>query len=177
MTANDTQTAPQEAYVKWVNGAIAAGAGFFLLALIPSAIFDPSIRVLHTLQALVYISVIVLTRRKKAWGYGAGFATAALWNYTNLFFTSFIRDGWRYLWLLLQTGRLKHPDLIVAVVAAGGHFLMIAACVAGFALLRPTPQRWLSFFAGGVLAILYFAAIIITTGLQYIPLLRRVFHL
>ena len=161
----------------WINGSIGAGAGFFLFALILSAVFDPSIRVLHTLQALIYVAVILLTRQKSPWGFGAGFATALLWNYTNLFFTSFIKDGWRYLCLLVETGRLKHPDLLVAVVAAGGHFVMIAACIAGFALLRPGARLWLRFVAGGIIAILYFVAIIITTGPQYVPLLRRVFHL
>jgi hypothetical protein len=31
-----------------------------------------------------------------------------------------------------QTGQLHRPDLVVAVIAAAGHFLMIVACVVGF---------------------------------------------
>jgi len=37
-------------------------------------------------------------------------------------------------------------------------------------------RQWAQFAAGGALAVLYFAAIILTTGPQYVPLLKRVFH-
>lgn len=77
----------------------------------------------------------------------------------------------------MQTGHLPRPDLIVAVLAAGGHFLMIAACLVGFVLLRPKLTDWIRFPAGGVLAIVYFVLIIYTTGPQYVPLVRRIFHL
>lgn len=50
------------------------GAGLFLLALVVSAILVPDLRVLHSLQALIYVAVIVLARRNSAWGYGAGFS-------------------------------------------------------------------------------------------------------
>ncbi len=78
--------------------------------------------------------------------------------------------------VLLQTGQLKHPDLMVAVVAAAGHFLMIAACVYGFARMHPRLRQWTEFVTGGVLSIVYFAAIIVTTGPQYIGLLKRAFR-
>src|SRR5262245_41994841 len=109
----------------WVDRSILAGAGFFIFALVVSAIFDPKIRVLHTFQALIYVAVIVLTRRGSAWGFGAGCIIAALWNYTNLFITNFIRAGLQQLSTLLQTGQLHRPDLLIAVIAAGGHFLLI----------------------------------------------------
>jgi len=110
---------------RWIDLAIRIGAGFFIFALLLSAVFDPKIRLLHVLQALIYIVVSVLTGRQSPFGFGAGFAIAVLWNYTNLVITSFITEGMRFLWLFVQTGRLKHPDLLVAVVAAAGHFAMI----------------------------------------------------
>jgi len=162
--------------MRWIDWAIGIGAGLFILALAAAAVFDPRIRLLHALQSLIYVAVIVLTRRRSAFGFGAGFSIAALWNYTNLFVTSFVAEGLHVLWLFMRTGRLKHPDLLVAAVAAGGHFLIIAACIAGFALLRPRANAWLRFVAGSIIAVLYFAAIIVTTGPQYVGLLRRVFH-
>jgi hypothetical protein len=153
------------------------GAGFFILALIVSAIFDPPIRLLHGLQALIYIAVIAGARRENPWAYGAGCFIAAFWNYTNLFVTTFISAGLHQTWLLLRTGHLRRPDLLIAVIAAAGHFLLIAACIAGLLRLRPGLLQWARFAAGGVLAVGYFALIIIATGPQYIPLLRRVFHL
>lgn len=160
----------------WINVCIAAGAGFFIFALFLSAVFDPRIRMLHTLQTLLYIAVIVLTQQKSAWGFGAGFFIAVLWNYTNLFVTNFVRAGAQQFVILVTTGHLHRPDLLVALVAAGGHFLMIAACLAGFLRLRPRGVEWAKFVAGGVIAIGYFVGIIYTTGSQYIGLVRRIFH-
>lgn len=161
----------------WALVAIQAGAGFFIFALVVSAIFDPTIRVLHTLQALIYVAVIVLARRGSAWGYGAGFTIAMFWNYTNLFVTTFIAAGLHQLGMLLQTGRLGRPDLLIALFAAFGHVLMIVGCLAGLLRLRPKLRQGVEFIAGGILAVAYFAIIILTTGTQYIPLLKRVFHI
>jgi hypothetical protein len=160
----------------WVNASISAGAGFFIFALALSAIFDPKIRVLHALQALIYVAVIALTRRQSAWGFGAGCIIAAFWNYTNLFVTTFIRAGLEQVSRLFRTGRLQRPDLFIAVIAAGGHFLLMIACLGGFLRTRPDLRRLGQFAAGGVLAVGYFALIITTTGPQYVGPLKRVFH-
>ena len=75
---------------RWINASILAGAGCFIFALIVSAVFDPSIRVLHVLQTLMYVVVIVWTRRNNAWAFGAGCMISAFWNYINLFVTNFV---------------------------------------------------------------------------------------
>jgi len=161
----------------WIRNLIVTGAALFMLALAISAVFDPRIRVLHILQALIYIAVIVLTRRGSPWGFGAGFLVSAFWNYINLFVTTFIRAGVQQLGILVTTGDLPRPDLFIALIAAGGHFLLMAGCVAGFLEIRPRLRDWLRFAAGGVFAIAYFVAIIATTGRQFLPLFRRVFGL
>jgi hypothetical protein len=162
---------------RWIRLFIDIGAGFFILALVISAVFDPKIRVLHTLQALIYVAVLVLTRKGSSWGFGAGTLISVLWNYTSLFVNTFIAAGWEQLLGLLRTGRLERPDLFIALVAAGGHFLLIAGCLAGFLRRRPGALEWGKFLAGGALAIAYFVLIIYTTGPQYIPQIRKVFHL
>jgi hypothetical protein len=50
------------------------------------------------------------------------------------------------------------------MVMVGGvaHFLLIIACMAGFIQLRPGIRQWEQFFAGGLLALAYFALIIVT---------------
>ena len=161
----------------WVQWSIDFGAGFFLLALILSAVFEPRIRVLHTLQALIYIAVMVLTRRQSAWGFGAGFFIAAFWNYTNIFVTTFVRNGVNQIGLLLHTGHMRHPDALIAAIAAFGHFLMMAACAFGWLRLRPGRREVGEFVLGGLLAVGYFVLIIFATGRQYIPLIRHVFRL
>ncbi|HEY0780821.1 MAG TPA: hypothetical protein VGE98_00085 [Thermoanaerobaculia bacterium] len=162
---------------RWLRAAIVGGAAFFIVALVVSAVFDPKIRVLHFLQALIYVAVIVLVRRERAWGFGAGFTIALFWNYTNLFVTNFIPAGCGVLLTLLRTGRLTRPDLLVAVIAALGHFAMIVGCLVCFLRRRPRLREWAEFLAGGFLAVAYFVLIIVTTGPQYGPLIRRVFHL
>jgi hypothetical protein len=76
----------------WINTSVLVGAGLFIFALSLSAVFDPRIRLLHVLQALIYIAVIVLTRKTSAWGFGAGCVIALFWNYINLFVTSLRRS-------------------------------------------------------------------------------------
>ncbi len=160
----------------WVRWSIDFGAVFFLLALLLSAVFEPRIRVLHTLQALIYVAVIVLTRRQSAWGFGAGCFIAAFWNYTNIFVTTFVRNGMNQIVSLLHTGHMRHPDALIAVVAAFGHFLMMVACAFGWLRLRPGGRQLGEFVLGGVLAIGFFVLIIFATGRQYIPLVRHVFR-
>ena len=162
---------------RWIRWPLEIGAWFFIFCLVLSAVFDPTIRVLHALQALIYLAVIFLARRNSAWGFGAGFFIAIFWNYTNLFVTTFIKAGWEQLNALIRTSHLARPDLLIAVFAAFGHFLMIAACLAGFLHTRPKAREWKRFFAGGVLTIAYFVLIIYTTGPQYIGLVHRIFHL
>jgi hypothetical protein len=83
----------------------------------------------------------------------------------------------RELSLLLTTGGLASPGQLIAVVAAAGHFLLIFGCLALFIRLRPDLKLWAQFFAGGVLAVGYLVLIVITTGPQYVGVLRRVFRL
>ena len=42
--------------------------------------------------------------------------------------------------------------------------------------MQPNKGLWGQFFAGGIIAVGYFVAIIFVTGPQYIWIIRRVFH-
>jgi len=70
-------------------------------------------------------------------GFGAGCAIALFWNYINLFVTTFFKAGLQQLSILLETGQLHRPDLLTAVVAVVGHFLIIMGCVAGCVRTHP----------------------------------------
>ncbi len=161
----------------WIDWLIFAASALFVLVLAVSAAFDPSIRVLHTFQAAIYVAVIVLAAKRSAWGYGAGCFIAAFWNWTNLVYTTFIANGVVELTRLVRTGELQRPDQFIAVVAAAAHFLLIAGCVSAFARLRPGASGFARFVGGGLLAIGYFAGIIVLFGPQYVPLLKRVLGL
>ncbi len=67
-----------------LDWAIVASSLLFMIALAVSAYFEPPIRILHTLQALIYVAVIVGALRHQKWAYGVGISIAAFWNYVNL---------------------------------------------------------------------------------------------
>jgi hypothetical protein len=158
----------------WARFSVQAGTGLVILALFVSAVSDPTIRVLHALQALIYVAAIVLARRDNAWGLGAGCIIAAFWNYMNLFVSNFIATGLRELSLLLTAGELRPGQ--IAVVAAIGHFLLIFGCLALFLQLRPRLRLWRQFVGGGVLAVGYLVLIVFATGPQFVGILRQVFR-
>lgn len=153
----------------WTSVSISIGVGLFLFALALSAVIVPQLLYLHLLQALIYLAVLVLTRRKSAWGYGIGVIVPMAWNCLNLFVTHLFQKGavliWSLIhsgqfWFLLRTGRVSRPDPLAVMVGGAAHVLIIVACLAGFLRLRPRGLQWGQFFAGGVLALAYFALII-----------------
>lgn len=154
-----TVTAP-----RWVRVWIPIAAGLFLLALTGSAVLIPQLRLLHLLQALIYVAVILLTRRNSAWGFGAGVIIAVLWNALNLFVTHLFQAGAGEFWSLLRTGHASRPDTLLVLVGSVAHFLLIIVCMTGFLELRPTRKHWGQFFAGGLLAFAYMVLIVVTTA-------------
>jgi hypothetical protein len=149
---------------RWIRVSIALGVGLFLLALLLSAVFVPQLRVLHLFQALIYVAVIVLTRRNSPWGFGVGVIIPTAWNCLNLFVTHLFQAGAGQFWSLVRTGHVSRPETLMVMVGGVAHFLLIIACMAGFILLRPRLKQWGQFFAGGFLALAYFALIIVTTA-------------
>jgi len=136
------------------------GAALFLLALLLSAILVPDLRILHSLQALIYVAVIVLARRNSAWVYGAGFSIAILWNAMGLFMTHLIQAGATAFWLLLHTGHAE--QLVPMTVALGGigHFILIFATILAASRLNAENRKWWKFAGGSALSVAYFALLV-----------------
>jgi hypothetical protein len=143
---------------------ILVGVVLFLLALAVSAAVVPQLRLLHFLQALIYVAVLVLTRRNSPWGFGAGTIIAIAWNSLSLFITHLFQAGAGLIWTFLRTGHITRPETIMVTIGGIGHFILIIACVAGFLHQKPSPKNWAQFFAGGFLALAYMALIIATTA-------------
>jgi hypothetical protein len=148
---------------RWVFSCILVGVGLFILALTISAIFVPQLRLLHLLQSLIYVAVVVLTRRNSAWGFGIGVIIPVAWNGLNLFVTHLFQAGAGQFWSLLQTGHVSRPDTLMVMVGGVAHFLLIIACMTGFLKLRPGMKHWGQFFAGGLLGFAYLMLIFATT--------------
>ena len=76
---------------------VVAGGCTFIVVLCVSAVFEADIRWLHFFQAWIYLAAIVLSLRGNVWGYFIGISAAALWDYANLFVTSFLTSGIAHL--------------------------------------------------------------------------------
>src|ERR1700722_13308509 len=83
---------------------IPIGAGIFLVALAVSAVAVPQLRLLHLLQAFIYIAIVILARRNNVYALGAGFTIAAAWNCLEFFGPHLIQTGAVLLWSFLHTG-------------------------------------------------------------------------
>ena len=108
------------------------------------------------MQALPYVVVIILARRMSPWGFGAGVIMACFWNALLLFRSP--------VGVALVHGDISRPDVALQLFAALGHFLIIVACLVGFARTRPAGRQWTEFFAGGAVAVGYLLAMIWTVG-------------
>jgi hypothetical protein len=167
-----------ESNAKWINACILIGSGIFVFGLVVSAVFAPEWRVLHALQALIYVAVVMLTRRKSAYGFGAGVSVAVFWNSIGIFYSTLFLDGVEDLWATIRTGSAPRPDLLLQLLAFGGHILIIVACLVGFFRTRPGKRQWGQFVAGGSLVIGYLVVIVFSAGPpSAVALFRRVFGL
>ena len=54
-----------------------------------SAVVIPELRLLHALQAIIYVAIVILARSNSMWAIGAGvLAIAVVWNGHSLFVIS-----------------------------------------------------------------------------------------
>jgi hypothetical protein len=115
---------------------IIIGSSVFILVLVVSAIWDPSIRWLHFFQAWMYLVAMWLGIRRSLWGYLIGMSAAGLWAYSNLFVTTFFVNGLQELAFWARSGHLARPDLLIAVPAWLANVLVLMGCVWGYLQLR-----------------------------------------
>ena len=148
----------------WTDVAIYFGSSLFIVALAGSAFVVPQLRVLHLLQALIYVVIIILNRRNRPEVFGAAIGVAVVWNSLNLFITHLTQAGTREFWSLLTTGQVRRFDTMMVAVGSLGHFILIVACVAAFLRLGRPPGAWWRLGAGAMAALAYLALIIVAAA-------------
>jgi hypothetical protein len=153
----------------WVFPVIATSSGYFICLLVLAMFFDPSVRVLHPFQALIYVAIIYLAQRRSAYGFGAGCIIAAFWDY--IFLVGARKDVWSFL--TGRTGGIFIPLQLSGVVA---HFLLFAACIVGFQCLS-FHRRWAAFVTGGATAVGVLIALIYMFRPQSVAILKACFGL
>jgi hypothetical protein len=147
---------------------IPIAAALFTVALIVSAVVIPELRLLHALQAIIYVAIVILARSNSMWAIGAGLAIAVVWNGHSLFVSHSMQRGMTVLWSLLQTGHMRElgpTPIVPMMVLLGGiaHFVLIGACLAVLFDRRIDDKKPWKTVAGGVLVLAYFALIIIVS--------------
>jgi hypothetical protein len=140
---------------------IPIGAGLFIIALAASALVVPQLRLLHLLQALIYVAVAMLARRNSAWGLGAGVAIAVVWNSLNLFVTHLMQAGVVEFWNFVRTGQAERIDTMFVPLGGIAHFILIIACLAALLDRRTNSNyKWWQIVGGAAATLGYLALIV-----------------
>lgn len=156
---------------------ILLGASAFIVVLAVSAFWEADIRWLHFFQAWMYIAAIALALRGNRWGYFIGFSAAGLWDYANLFATTFFFNGLQQLGQWMHTGQLVRPDLLIAVPAWLSNFLVVVGCAWAYQrLLNKTPSDLARLAIAFLLTTGFFAADMALFQPRYLSLFPRMLH-
>ena len=114
----ETQTTQRVRRPARADVAAALCALCFIIVLGISAYWDPSIRALHVFEALPYGVAGALCLRGRKLGYLLGVASGGFWLWMAGTQTSFVRNGFERLMMLLTTGHVDRWDQFIAAPAA-----------------------------------------------------------
>jgi len=156
---------------------IIIGSGIFIAMLFISAVWEADIRWLHFVQAWLYVACVVLALRRSQWGYFIGVSAAGLWDYMNLFVTTFLASGLEQLSTWIRSGHLARPDQLIAVPAWIGNLLVLIGCIWAYRPHGPPTRGALPRFAVAfVLTTAFFAADMALFQPRYLALFPRLLH-
>ncbi len=157
-----------------VDALAAACAAAFIAVLGISAYWDASIRVLHALEALPYLLAGVLCLRQRKAGYLLGAASGGFWLWMAGTQTSFVRNGFQRVSMLIGTGHVDRWDQFIAAPAALSTAGLVIFSLWGYSRL-PRKHPVDLFRLGGMLAVVasFFAAIFWLAAPQYLTLFTR----
>lgn len=154
--------------------AVAVCAIAFVAVLVVSAIGDRSIRALHVFESVPYVLAAVLAMRRVRTGYALGLVGGAFWLWTAGFLTSFVRNGFERLDMLVRSGAVDRPDILLAVPAAVATAGLAVASAIAYAQLPGKRWRDIAVLATTlVLVPAYFIAIFAIFTPQYLEIYRR----
>ena len=124
---------------------IPIGAGLFLVALAVSAVAVPQLRLLHLLQALIYVAVVTLARRNSVFALGTGFTIAVARNCLEFFGPQLIQASAVLFWTFLHTGQVRHDETMMVTVGGIGHLVLIFACPTALFNQTTDTRKWWRF--------------------------------
>lgn len=118
--------------------AAVCAAGFVCILAI-AAYWDPTIRVLHTAEAMPYVLAGGLSLRRRTFGYALAIASGLFWLWMGAFLSTFVRNGFERVAMLARTGHVDRPDVLIAAPAAV--FTAGLALCAAAAYVRHSSKR------------------------------------
>jgi hypothetical protein len=148
----------------------------FIVVLVIAAYWDRTIRVLHVFESLPFAAAAALCLRQWKFGYMLGAAAGAFWLWTAGTLTTFVRNGFERVSMLLHTGHVDRPDVLIAAPAAlvtGG---LVIFSLWGYSRLRNRSWSDLGLFVVAmVLVASFFCAIFAVFAPQYLNMFRPIF--
>jgi len=151
----------------------AACAVAFIVVLGISAYWDASIRVLHLFEAFPYGLAAGLCVRRRKLGYMLGCASGGFWLWLAGTQTSFVRNGFERLTMLIKTGHVDRWDQFIAAPAALATGGLAVFSLWGYWRLPTRRALDLVHFASALVTVaLFFVAIFWLFAPRYLALFR-----
>ena len=157
--------------------ALAAGcAAAFIVILGIAAYWDRTIRVLHVFESLPFIVAALLCLRQHKVGYMLGAASGAFWLWMAGTLTTFVRNGFERVAMLLRTGHVDRPEILIAEPAACVTGGLVFFSLWGYSRARNKTWSDLGLFAAATVAVAgFFVAIFAALGPQYLGMFKHLF--
>ena len=147
----------------------------FIVILGIAAYWDRTIRVLHVFESLPYLVAAVLCLRRRKFGYMLGAAAGGFWLWTAGTLTTFVRNGFERVAMLLRTGHVDRPDILIAAPAAlvtGG---LVIFSLWGYLRLRNKSWSDLGLFVAAIALVAgFFVAIFAAFAPQYLGMFKHI---
>jgi hypothetical protein len=157
--------------------ALAAGcAAAFIVILGISAYWDRTIRALHVFESLPFIVAALLCLRQHKFGYMLGAASGAFWLWMAGTLTTFVRNGFERVAMLLRTGHVDRPDILIAAPAACVTAGLVVFSLWGYSRARNKTWSDLGLFVAATGAVAgFFVAIVAAFAPQYLGMFKHLF--
>ncbi len=166
------------AHVSKIDLAVAACCVTFIAVLALSAYWDPTIRVLHVFEAIPYAVAALLSLGRSKFGYALAAAAGGYWLWHASVLVTFVRNGFEQLAVLLRTGDVNRPDVLIAAPAAIATAGMVVFALIGYSRVRNKSWTDAGIFIGALaLVVTFYLVVMATFAPQFLTPLRRFLNL
>jgi len=139
-----------------------------------AAYWDPTIRVLHVFEAVPFLLAAFLAARRSKVGYALGVASGVFWLWLAGWLVTFVRNGFEMLAVLLRTGKMVRPDVLIAAPAAVGTAALVIFSLVGYIRLHNKSWRDVGVFGAAFVVVpAFFVGIFAAFAPQFLTPLKQ----